>query len=89
MTKWYQVIVYNMEETGQDLDESILEAVFNGGSSVNLRFKLKQAMLWGRLDIAKRALHNLSTEETRNVSAHQHGDQQLTLFSSTAAGSAQ
>eukprot|EP00050_Salpingoeca_kvevrii_P002038 m.185860 g.185860 ORF g.185860 m.185860 type:complete len:1506 (-) comp10522_c1_seq1:295-4812(-) len=65
-----KVVVYDINMQGSaNIDEAILQAVFQGGSSVSLKFKLKQAMLWNRLDMAKKALQSAgaSKEEQREM----------------------
>eukprot|EP00730_Choanoeca_flexa_P007583 TRINITY_DN12352_c1_g1_i1.p1 TRINITY_DN12352_c1_g1~~TRINITY_DN12352_c1_g1_i1.p1 ORF type:complete len:1459 (+),score=335.46 TRINITY_DN12352_c1_g1_i1:373-4377(+) len=51
-----KVFIYNFQEAdGQDIDEAILNAVFQG-SDVGLKSKLRQAMNFDRLDMASEAL---------------------------------
>eukprot|EP00054_Salpingoeca_dolichothecata_P012515 m.69394 g.69394 ORF g.69394 m.69394 type:complete len:1427 (-) comp19982_c0_seq1:42-4322(-) len=62
-----KITLYSLDEHGDhDIDEAILRAIFRGGSAVSLDNKLRQAMRWDRLDIAKDALMkevNLNNEE--------------------------
>ena len=58
-----QVIIYSLNDSDfSGFDEAILRAVFGASSGQrSLDLKLRQAMAWQRLDIAKAALSEASS----------------------------
>ena len=64
------MVVYSLHEQGEyNIDEAILKALLFGGKKLDMGKKMRQAMLWNKLDVAKSALEAQETEDSKSKEA--------------------